>query len=57
MNHGMMPGMDAGLMQGMFWGSIVLMAIPLLVGIGIGLFALHRYRTQRPFPAWHRGRD
>lgn len=52
-----MPGMEDGFMQGMLWGGILLMAIPVLLGIGIGLFALHRYRTQRPFPARGRARN
>lgn len=39
--------MDSGLMTGMFWGGVLLMAFPVLLGIGIGLFVLHRYRSGR----------
>lgn len=39
--------MDHELMTGMLWGGILLMSFPVLLGIGIGVFVLHRYRAER----------
>ena len=33
-------------MQGMFWGGVLLSSVPLLLGIGIGGFVLHRHLTR-----------
>lgn len=35
-------------MNGMFWGGVLLSAFPILLGVGIGLYALRRYRQDRP---------
>lgn len=40
-----------GLRLGMFWGGLLVAAVPILLGIGVGVFVLRRYwisRTSRP---------
>ena len=43
---------DDPLMVGMFWAGLLVASVPMLLGIGIGIFVLRRYlqgrRTQPP---------
>ena len=39
--------MDDGLAMGMFWGGMLLMAVPVLSGVALGVFLLHRYLAGR----------
>jgi hypothetical protein len=39
--------MDHGLMVGMFWGGMLMMAVPVLFGLGVGAFVLYRYLNGR----------
>lgn len=39
--------MDHGLMQGMLLGGVLLSSVPVLLGIGIGIYVLRRFRTDR----------
>ncbi|HEX7090922.1 MAG TPA: hypothetical protein VF192_12350 [Longimicrobiales bacterium] len=39
--------MDHGLMTGMFWGGVLLMAVPVLAGLTLGGFLLYRYLAGR----------
>ncbi len=39
--------MNSGLMDGMFWGGVLLSSIPILLGVGIGVYVLRRYRADR----------
>ncbi len=39
--------MEDGLARGMFWGGMLLMAVPVLSGLVLGAFLLHRYLTGR----------
>lgn len=39
--------MHDGLAMGMFWGGMVLMAVPVLGGVALGVFLLHRYLAGR----------
>lgn len=39
--------MSHGLMSGMFWGGVLLSAIPVMAGIGIGVFILRAWRHER----------
>jgi hypothetical protein len=39
--------MNDQLMVGMFWGGLILMAPPVLLGIGIAVYAFQRYRAGR----------
>lgn len=32
-----------GLMMGMFWGGLLVAAVPILLTLGIGIFVLKRY--------------
>lgn len=36
-----------GLMTGMLVGGLFMMAVPVSFGLSLGLFLLHRYRSQR----------
>lgn len=40
--------MDHALMQGMFWGGVLLSSIPILLGLGIAVYVWKRYRSFRP---------
>lgn len=39
--------MNHGLMTGMFWGGVLLSAIPVLAGIGMGVYIARTWRTER----------
>lgn len=39
--------MSHALMNGMFWGGVLLSSIPILLGVGIGVFVLRRLREAR----------
>jgi Na+/proline symporter len=39
--------MDHGLMTGMLWGGLVMMAVPVLFGLGVGAYVLHRFLTDK----------
>lgn len=39
--------MNHGLMQGMFWGGVLLSSIPVSLGIGIAVYVFWRYRQER----------
>lgn len=43
--------MDHGLMQGMFWGGVLLSSIPILLGLGVGVYVLRRYLLDRGLQA------
>lgn len=47
--------MDHGLTQGMFWGSLLMMAVPILLGLGIGVYVLRRHLEDRRRGAADRG--
>ncbi|NIP83483.1 MAG: hypothetical protein GWM90_31350 [Gemmatimonadetes bacterium] len=49
--------MSHGLMNGMFWGGVLLSSIPILLAVGIGLFVLKRYREDRALRSGDRTRD
>ncbi len=38
---------DAALMTGMFWGGLLMAAVPILLSVGIGIFVLRRYLNAR----------
>ncbi|MBX6362256.1 MAG: hypothetical protein IRZ00_00180 [Gemmatimonadetes bacterium] len=46
--------MNDRLMMGMFWGGLILMAPPVLLGLGIAAYALQRYRASRRLEPPHR---
>lgn len=39
---------DDPLMMGMFWAGLLVAAVPLSLGIGIGIYVLRRYLASRP---------
>jgi hypothetical protein len=39
--------MNHGVMIGMLWAGVLLSAIPVALGVGIGIYALRQYRKGR----------
>ncbi|MGH7482663.1 MAG: hypothetical protein ACRELV_10955 [Longimicrobiales bacterium] len=39
--------MDEQLMRGILWGGVLLSSIPILLGVGVGMYVLWRYRLER----------
>lgn len=39
--------MSEQLMHGIFWGGVLLSSIPILLGVGVGMYVLWRYRLER----------
>lgn len=44
-------------MNGMFWGGVLLSAIPVLLGVGIGVYALRRFLQDRALRSGDPSRD
>jgi len=38
---------NTALMNGMFWGGLLMAAVPILLSVGIGIFVLRRYLNAR----------
>ena len=38
---------DSSLMIGMFWGGLIVAAVPVSVGLGVGIYVLKRYLAER----------
>lgn len=38
---------DDGLMVGMFWGGLIMAAVPILLTLGVGIYALRRHLRSR----------
>ncbi len=36
-----------GLMIGMFWGGLLVAAVPILLTLGVGIYVLNRWRRDR----------
>ncbi len=44
-------GSDSPLVMGMFWGGLVMAAVPVLFSLGVGIFVIRRHllsRRQQP---------
>ena len=40
-----MEGMDGGLMSGMIWAGVFLLAVPFSIGVGVAVVLLRRHRA------------
>ena len=38
---------DSNLMIGMFWGGLIVAAVPVSLGLGVGIYVLKRYLAGR----------
>ena len=38
---------DGSLMIGMFWGGLIVAAVPVSIGLGVGIYVLKRYLAGR----------